>query len=71
METISRDAQFLIGKLYPNSTRDLLPGMTSTKSTHSQQVLSLFETLPKQLTSHLYFAFQPDFDMFGYSLEDF
>ena len=71
METMQIDSQFIIKKFFKNSTIDTLPGMSaSSKSTHESEVRDIFQTLPKDLVTKLYFAFQPDFDMYGYSLED-
>ena len=70
METMLLDSQFLIKNLFVNSSVDKLPGMSSTgKLTDGPEVRDMFQTLPKNLISKLYFAFQPDFDMYGYSLE--
>lgn len=71
METMHRDSKFIIEKIFPNSTLKTLPGMgTSSKATKGPEVYDMFQTLPRDLVSKLYFAFQPDFDMYGYSLED-
>ena len=65
------DSQFIINKLYKNSSINDLPGMSAaSKLTHGPEVRDMFQTLPKDLLSMLYFSFQPDFDMYGYSLED-
>ena len=71
METMQLDSQFIINKLYKNSSINDLPGMSAaSKLTHGPEVRDMFQTLPKDLLSMLYFSFQPDFDMYGYSLED-
>ena len=71
MEMMQMDSQFIIRKFFQNTSIDTLPGMSATsKSTHGSEVRDLFQTLPRDLVTRLYFAFQPDFDMYGYSLED-
>ena len=68
IETMQIDSQFIIKKLFGSSPVNTL--LARRESTHGSEVRDMFQSLPKDLVNKLYFAFQPDFDMYGYSLEN-